>query len=201
MAGGAVGGVQQQRDLLGRQRHHLGAGHRRWGGVGGDVAGDQPPGDRLGQGAVQAAVHGQDVLGGQPARLAVPAPADGQPVVDGLDLQRGELLEGPGADMGSDVVAQQRGVAGDGAGAQAGADVGQPAVQVLVDGELGRVEREPVAAAGERVGQGGLGLAAGGVAAQGLEPAGAVGAAGQLQSGVPADAPARALAGVPWGGP
>ena len=170
------------------------AGHRRWGGVGGDVAGEQPPGDRLGQGAVQAAVHGQDVLGGQPARLAVPAPADGQPVVDGLDLQRGELLERPGANMGSHVVAEQRGVAGDGAGAQAGADMRQPAVQVLVDGELGRVEREPVAAAGERVGQGGLGLGAGGVAAQGLEPAGAVGAAGQLQPGVLADAAARALA-------
>ena len=170
-------------------------GHRRWGGVGGDVVGEQPPGDRLGQGAVQAAVHGQDVLGGQPARLAVPAAADGQPVVDGLDLQRGELLERPGADVGSDVVAQQRGVAGHGAGAQAGADMGQPAVQVLVDGELGRVEREAVAAAGERVGQGGLGLGAGGVAAQGLEPAGAVGAAGQLQPGVPADAAARALAG------
>jgi hypothetical protein len=60
------------------------------------------------------------------------------------------------------VVAQQRGVAGDGAGSEAGADMGQPAVQVLVDGELGRVEGEPVAAAGERVGQRGLGLAAGG---------------------------------------
>ena len=139
-AGGVVGGVQQHRDLLGCQRHHLGAGDRRWGGVGGGVVGEQPPGDRLGQGAVQAAVHGQDVLGGEPARLAVPAAADGQPVVDGLDLQRGELLERPGADGGSDVVAQQRGVAGHGAGAQAGADVGQPAVQVLVDGELGRVE-------------------------------------------------------------
>jgi hypothetical protein len=40
------------------------------------------------------------------------------------------------------------------------------------------VQREAVAAAGERVGQGGLGLVAGGVAAEGLEPAGAVGAAG-----------------------
>jgi hypothetical protein len=49
------------------------------------------------------------------------------------------------------VVAQQRGVAGDGAGAQAGADVGQPAVEVLVDGELGRIEREAVAAAGQGV--------------------------------------------------
>ena len=72
------------------------------------------------------------------------------------------------------MVAQQRGVAGDGAGAQAGADMRQPAVQILVDGELGRVEGEPVAAAGQGVGQGGLGLAAGGVAAQGLEPAPAV---------------------------
>jgi hypothetical protein len=45
------------------------------------------------------------------------------------------------------------------------------------------------------VGQGGLGLAAGGVAAQGLEAAGAVGAAGQLQPGVVADAAARAPAG------
>ena len=43
------------------------------------------------QGAVQAAVHGQDVLRGQPARLAIPAAADGEPVIDGLDLQRGEL--------------------------------------------------------------------------------------------------------------
>jgi hypothetical protein len=30
----------------------------------------------------------------------------------------------------------------------------QPTVQVLVDGELGRVEREPMGAAGQRVGQG-----------------------------------------------
>jgi hypothetical protein len=123
---------------------------------------------------VQAAVHGQDVLGSEPTGFVVLAAADDEPVVDGLDLQRGELLEGSGADGGSHVVAQQRDVAGDGAGAQAGADVGQPAVQVLVDGELGGVEREPVTAAGERVGQGGLGSAAGGVAAQGLEPAGAV---------------------------
>ena len=72
---------------------------------------------------MQAAVHGQDVLGGQPTRLAVPAPGDRQPVVDRLDLQRGELLKGPGANMGSGVVAQQRGVAGDGAGAQADADM------------------------------------------------------------------------------
>jgi hypothetical protein len=50
------------------------------------------------------------------------------------------------------VVAQQGGVAGDGAGAQAGADMGQPAVQVLVDGQFGGVEIEPVAAAGDRVG-------------------------------------------------
>jgi hypothetical protein len=64
-----VGGVQQQRDLLGPQRHDTGWGHRRWGGVGGDVAGDQPPGDRLGQGAVEAAVHGQDVLGVSPPGL------------------------------------------------------------------------------------------------------------------------------------
>jgi hypothetical protein len=123
---------------------------------------------------VQAAVHGQDVLRGQAAWLAVPASADGQPVVDGLDFQWGELLEGSGADVGSDVIAQQRGVPGHGAGAEAAADVGQPAVEVLVDGELGRVEGEAVAAAGQGVGQGGLGLAAGGVAAQGLELAGAV---------------------------
>ena len=76
-----------------------------------------------------------------------------------------------------------------------GVDVCQPAVQVLVDGDLGRVEREAVAATGQRVGQGGLGLAAGGVAAQGLEGAGAVGAAGQLEPGVVAGAAARALAG------
>jgi hypothetical protein len=68
-------------------------------------------------------VHGQDVLGGEPAWFAVTAPADGQPVVDGLDLQRRQLLEGSGAEVGSDVVAQQCGVAGDGAGAQAGADM------------------------------------------------------------------------------
>jgi hypothetical protein len=189
-AGCACGGVQQHGDLFGCWRRHLGAGHRRWGGVGGGVVSEQPPGDRLDQGAVQAAVHGQDVLGGEPTRLAVPAPTDGQPVVDGLDLQRGELFEGPDADVGSDVVAQQRGVPGHGPRAQAGADVGQPAVQVLVDGEPGRVEREPVAAAGQRVGQGGLGLGAGGVATEGLEPARAVGAARQFQPGVPADAPA-----------
>jgi len=155
--GGVAGGVQQQPDLLGRQRHHLGWWHRRWGGVAGGVAGDQPPGDRLGQGAVQAAVYGQDVLGGQSTWFAVPAPADGEPVVDGLHLKWRQLLERPGADVWSDVVAEQCGVAGDGAGAQAGADVGQPAVEVLVDGELGGVEREPVAAAGQRVGQGAWG--------------------------------------------
>lgn len=139
---------------------------------------------------MQAAVHGQDVLRGQPARLAVSAATDGQPVVDGLDLQRGELLERPGANMGADVVAEQRGVAGHGPDAPGGADMGQPAVQVLVDGDLGWVQHKAVAAAGQRVGQGSLGLGAGGVAAQGLEAAGAVGAPGQLQPGVPADAPA-----------
>jgi hypothetical protein len=139
-------------------------------------------------------MHSQDVLGCQPTWSAVPAAADGQPVIDRLHLKRRQLLERPGAKGGSHVVAQQRGVAGDGAGAQAGADVGQPAVQVLVDGELGRVESEAVAAAGQRVSQGGLGLAAGQVAAQGLEGAGAVGGAGQLQPGVPANAAARALA-------
>jgi hypothetical protein len=123
MVRGVVGGVQQQRDLLGRQRHHLAVRSWRWGGAGGDVMGEQPPGDGLGQGAVQAAVHGQDVLRGQAARLAVLAAGDREPVVDSLDLQRGELLEGSGADMGSDVVAQQRGVAGHGAGAEAGADM------------------------------------------------------------------------------
>ena len=140
-------------------------------------------------------MHSQDVLGGQPTRLAVPAPGDRQPVVDRLDLQRGELLEGPSANMGSDVVAQQGRIAGHGAGPKAAADVGQPAVEVLVEGEFGRVERGPVAAAGQRVGQGSLGVVAGGVAAQGFEPTGAVGATGQLQPGIPADAPARALAG------
>jgi hypothetical protein len=94
-----------------------------WGRVDGDVACEQSPGDGLGQGAVQAAVYGQDVLGGQPTRLAVSAPGDGQLVIDGLHLQRGELLEGPGAKGGSHVIAQQRGVAGDGAGAQADADM------------------------------------------------------------------------------
>jgi hypothetical protein len=59
----------------------------------------------------------------------------------------------------------------------------QPAVQVLVDRQLGRVEGEAVAAAGECVGQGGLGLAAGGVAAQGLEAAGAVGRRGSSSLG------------------
>jgi hypothetical protein len=88
------------------------------------------------------------------------------------------------------VVAQQGGVASDGAGAQVGADVRQPAVQVLVDGELGRIDGEPVGVAGQGVGQRGLSAGAGGVAAQGLEPTGAVGAAGQLESGVVADAAA-----------
>jgi hypothetical protein len=39
------------------------------GGVGGGVVSDQPPGDCLGEGAVRAAVHAQDVLGGQPPGL------------------------------------------------------------------------------------------------------------------------------------
>jgi hypothetical protein len=80
---------------------------------------------------VQAAVHGQDVLGGQPAWLAVPAVADGEMVIDHLNLERAELLARPGADIGSDVVAEQRGVPGHGAGAPVGADMGQPAVEVL----------------------------------------------------------------------
>jgi hypothetical protein len=78
----------------------------------------------LGQGTVQAAVHGQDMLGGEPAGLAVAAAADGQPVVDRLHLQRCQLLEGPGADIGPYVVAEECGVAGDGPGPQAAADVG-----------------------------------------------------------------------------
>jgi hypothetical protein len=52
-------------------------------------------------------VHGQDVLGGQSAWFAVPAAANGELVVDGLDLERGELFERPSADGGSDVVAEQ----------------------------------------------------------------------------------------------
>jgi hypothetical protein len=56
------------------------------------------------EGAVQAPVHGQDVLGGEPARLVVLASADGEPVVEGLDLQRLKLRQGPGADVGSHVM-------------------------------------------------------------------------------------------------
>jgi hypothetical protein len=67
--GCAIGGVQQQRDLLGGQGHHLAVRPWPWGGVDGDVAGEQPPDDRLCQGAVQAAVHGQDVLGASPPGL------------------------------------------------------------------------------------------------------------------------------------
>jgi hypothetical protein len=37
-------------------------------------------------------VHGQDVLGGEPAWLTVAAAADGEVVVDGLEFERGELL-------------------------------------------------------------------------------------------------------------
>jgi hypothetical protein len=81
-----VGGVQQHRDLLGGHGRHRGVRHRWWGGVGGGVVGDQPPGDRLCQGAVQAAVHGQDVLGSQPTGFVVLAAADDEAVVDGLDL-------------------------------------------------------------------------------------------------------------------
>jgi hypothetical protein len=51
-----VGGVQQHRDLLG------------------------------GQGAVRAAVHGQDVLGSQPTGFVVLAAADDEAVVERLDL-------------------------------------------------------------------------------------------------------------------
>jgi hypothetical protein len=71
-----VGGVQQYCDLLGGQRHRLAVGAWRWGGVGGGVAGHQPPGDRLLEAAVQAAVHGQDVLGGEPTRLAISSSTD-----------------------------------------------------------------------------------------------------------------------------
>jgi len=45
--------------------------------VGSGVGCDQPPADCLGQGAVQAAVHGKDVLGGEPTGFAVLAAADG----------------------------------------------------------------------------------------------------------------------------
>ena len=74
------------------------------------------------------------------------------------------------------MVAEQGGVAGTGPGPEAAAEV----VQVLVDGELGGVECESVAAAG----QGCLGLGASGVAAQSLELVVPVGVAGQLGSGV-----------------
>jgi hypothetical protein len=56
--------------------------------------------------------------------------------------------------------------------------VGEPAVQILVDGELDRVQRDPAAAAGKLGGDSGLGLLSGWVAAKGHEPALAVGAAG-----------------------
>jgi hypothetical protein len=48
--------------------------------------GNQPPNDALGQGAMQATVHGQDVLRSQPAGLAVAAATDGEVIVDGLDF-------------------------------------------------------------------------------------------------------------------
>jgi hypothetical protein len=185
-----VGGVQQHRDLLGRQRRRLAVGAGRWGGVLGGVTGDQPPGDRLLEAAVEAAVDGQDVLGGEPAWLPVSSPADGQLVIDALDLQWLQGLEELGAEVEADVMGQQGAVAFDRPGPKGGLDVGQPAVQVLVDGKLGRVEGDALAAAGQRVSQGGLGLATRGIAAQGLKAAGVVGAAGQLEPGVPADAAA-----------
>jgi hypothetical protein len=126
---------------------------------------------------VQAAVHGQDVLGGEPARSAVFAPADGEPVVGGLDLQRCELREEPCAEVGTHMMGQQRSVPRDGSRPKRRLGVGEPAVEVLVDGEPDRVQRDAAAALQLR-GDGRLGLGAGGVAAQGLEPAGAVGAAG-----------------------
>jgi sarcosine oxidase gamma subunit len=96
---------------------------------------------------VQAAVDGQDVLGVQPARLAVLPPAHGELVVDALHLQRLQPGQELVADEGAHVVGQQAAVAGDRAGAADGADVGQPAVQVLVDGEPVRLQAETVAAA------------------------------------------------------
>jgi hypothetical protein len=93
------------------------------------------------QRAVQAAVHGQDVLGVQPAGLAVFPPADAELVVDALHLQRLQRGEALGADVGAHVVGEQGAVAGDRAGATGGLDVGQPAVQILVDGQLVRLGR------------------------------------------------------------
>jgi len=45
--GVACGGVQEHVHLIGQQRCGVVVGDGRWGGVGGDVAGGQPPGDRL----------------------------------------------------------------------------------------------------------------------------------------------------------
>jgi hypothetical protein len=81
-----VGGVQQHRDLRRGECRRFAVLAWWWGGVLGDVAGHQPPGDRLLEAAVEAAVHSQDVLGGEPARLAVSSSAEGQLVIDGLDL-------------------------------------------------------------------------------------------------------------------
>jgi hypothetical protein len=161
--------------------------------VPGGVVGEEPPGEGLFQRAVQAAVYRQDVLGVQPARLAVFAAADAELVVDALHLERLQSGEELGADVGADVVGQQGAVAGDRAGPAGGLDVDQPAVQVLVDGELVRLQRE-AAAALQLLGHCGLGLLAGGVAAEGGEAAFAVRAAWQLDPGVPAQAPARAFA-------
>jgi hypothetical protein len=55
---------------------------------------------------VQAAVHGQDVLGVQPTRPAVFPPADAELVVDPLYLERLQGGEEVGADVGEDVVGQ-----------------------------------------------------------------------------------------------
>src|SRR4029453_17640216 len=110
----------------------------------------------------QAAVHGQDVLGGEPARLAISSSADRQLVVDALNLEWVQGLEELGAEVGAHVVVEQGAVAGDGSGPKGGLDVGQPAVQVLVDGEFGRVEGEAVAAAGLGAGPGRLGFRPGG---------------------------------------
>src|SRR6266542_1573867 len=89
---------------------------------------------------------------------------------------------------------EQRAIPSDRPRPKRGLDVDEPAVKVLVDGELVRVERDTVAAALQLFLESRLGLLARGVTAQVGEPALAVRAAWQLDPWIPAEAPARALA-------
>jgi hypothetical protein len=89
-------------------RSHDGASrirHLRRIDVGADVAGDQPPADRLVQRPMQRPVHVPDRARRKGA-FTIAAAIDSEPVVQLLDGKRRELLELHAAEPGDDVAAQ-----------------------------------------------------------------------------------------------